>query len=196
MGKSRASADLIGEDKVMSVLDKILLPSCQNYNIGSTTAIEILPGETAQVLHRDDEIFPLRIPGMEWQVGVMWALTDFTVENGATQIVPGSQSWLDHRKTKPEEIIQKDMPKGSALLYLGSLLHGGGANRSDHSRIGLINTYSLGWLRQEVNQYLTIPREIAMSYPEKIQRLLGYQSHGTFLGKYPNDPDGTWYKDY
>lgn len=195
LGKSRASADLIGEARVMSILDQILLPACENYRIGSTTGIEILPGEAAQVLHRDDAIYPVRMPGMEWQVGVMWALTDFTVENGATQIVLGSQRWPGECKAKPEEIIQKDMPKGSALLYLGSLLHGGGENLSDQPRMGLINTYSLGWLRQEVNQYLTISRETALSYPENIQRLMGYQTHGLYLGKYPDDPDNTWYTD-
>ena len=179
----------------MSVIDEVLLPFCENYRIGSTTGIEILPGESAQVLHRDDSIYPMRMPGMEWQVGVMWALTDFTVENGATQVVPGSHRWMSERPAQPHEIVQMDMQKGSVLLYLGSTLHGGGENRTNQPRMGLINTYSLGWLRQEVNQYLTIPRDVAMSYPQHIQRLLGYQAHGLFLGKYPDDPDNTWYKD-
>ena len=69
---------------------------------------------------------------------------------------------------------------------------GGGANRSDSPRMGLINTYSLGWLRQEVNQYLHIPREIADSYPDRVRRLIGYQGHGSSLGRFPDDPDGYW----
>ena len=81
------------------------------------------------------------------------------------------------------------MPKGSALFYLGSALHGGGANLSDKPRMGLINTYSLGWLHQEENHYLTIPREVADSYPERIRRLIGYQGHGRNLGWYPDMPD-------
>ena len=85
------------------------------------------------------------------------------------------------------------MPKGSLLLYLGSTFHGGGANQSDAPRSGLINTYSLGWLRQEENQYLTIPRDVADSYPEQIRRLMGYQAHGESLGVYPGDPDDYWF---
>ncbi|WP_268890610.1 phytanoyl-CoA dioxygenase family protein [Curvivirga aplysinae] len=90
-------------------------------------------------------------------------------------------------------IEQAVMPKGSVVVYLGSTIHGGGANKSTSSRSGLINTYSLGWLRQEENQYLTIPREIADSYPEHIRRLIGYQVHGDHLGVYPGDPDGKWF---
>lgn len=85
------------------------------------------------------------------------------------------------------------MPKGSVLFYLGSILHGGGANKTQAPRSGLITTYSLGWLRQEENQYLTIPREVVDSYPQKIRRLMGYQSHGENLGVYPDDPDGHWF---
>jgi ectoine hydroxylase-related dioxygenase (phytanoyl-CoA dioxygenase family) len=76
------------------------------------------------------------------------------------------------------------------VVYLGSVMHGGGANRSDKPRMGLVNTYSLGWLRQEENHYLSIPREVADSYPERIRRLMGYQGHGRILGWYPHNPDG------
>jgi ectoine hydroxylase-related dioxygenase (phytanoyl-CoA dioxygenase family) len=83
------------------------------------------------------------------------------------------------------------MPKGSLLVYLGSVWHGGGANRSNRARMGLVNTYSLGWLRQEENHYLTIPREIADSYPEPVRRLMGYQAHG-LVGWYPDVPADSW----
>ncbi len=85
------------------------------------------------------------------------------------------------------------MPPGSVLFYLGSTIHGGGANTTKAPRAGLINTYSLGWLRQEENQYLTVPREIADSYPDHVRRLMGYQAHGRYLGVYPGDPDGYWF---
>ncbi len=85
------------------------------------------------------------------------------------------------------------MPRGSVLFYLGSTLHGGGANTTNAARTGLITTYSLGWLRQEENQYLTVPRETADSYPDHIRRLMGYQAHGRYLGLYPGDPDGYWF---
>ena len=191
--RSRASAELIGHPRVMEVADAILLPHCLNYQIGSTTGIEIAPGEGQQVLHRDDDIYPVRIPGMETQLSAMWALNDFTTENGATCVVPGSHR-MNEMYSNENDVVQATMPKGSVLFYLGSTVHGGGANRSDRPRAGLINTYSLGWLRQEENQYLSVKREIAMTYPEHIQRLMGYQSHGPMLGTYPGDPDGHWTK--
>ena len=91
------------------------------------------------------------------------------------------------------DIVQAVMTKGSVLYYLGSTIHGGGANRSQLPRSGLVTTYSLGWLRQEENQYLSVPREVADSYPEHVRRLMGYQAHGKYLGVYPNDPDGRWF---
>ena len=171
------------------MVDAILLPHCINYRIGSCTGIEILPGETAQPLHRDDGIYPISIQGMELQVSAMWALDDFTRENGATHVVPGFHQGPSRSVTeRAVHSVQAPMPKGSLLLYLGSVLHGGGANTTDAPRMGLINTYSLGWLRQEENHYLAIPREVADSYPESIRKLMGYEPHGPILGSYPGTP--------
>jgi ectoine hydroxylase-related dioxygenase (phytanoyl-CoA dioxygenase family) len=190
---SRTSADLIAHSRVMEIADAILLPNCTNYRIGSCTAIEILPGEAAQVMHRDDSFYPVKIPGVEFQISAMWALDDFTIENGATRVALGSHGNPPKTNLDEAEIVQAVMPKGSVLYYLGSAFHGGGANQSKAPRAGLINTYGLGWIRQEENQYLTIPREIADSYPENIRRLMGYQSHGSSLGVYPGDPDDHWF---
>lgn len=189
LARSRSSAALIGDQRVLDIIDPILLPHCINYRTGSCTGIEVLPGETDQVLHTDASIYPLQIPGVEWQVNVMWALDDFSVENGATRVVPYSHRWKGPERPSTETVVQAVMPKGSALMYMGSTLHGSGANRTDASRMGLINTYSLGWLRQEENHYLTIPREIADSYPERIRQLIGYRGHGTNLGWYPEMPE-------
>ncbi len=191
LARSRTSAELIGHARVMEVADAILLPHCSSYQLGSATGIEIAPGERQQELHRDDDIYPVRLPGMETQLGALWALNDFTTENGATCVIPGSHRVSD-LSASAGDVVQATMPKGSLLLYMGSTIHGGGANRSDRSRACLINTYSLGWLRQEENQYLSVPRETAMSYPEHIQRLMGYQAHSPTLGTYPGDPDGYW----
>jgi ectoine hydroxylase-related dioxygenase (phytanoyl-CoA dioxygenase family)/putative sterol carrier protein len=189
LARSRASADLVGEPFMLSIVDEVLLPHCINYRIGSCTGIEIWPGESAQVLHRDDGIYPIHIQGMELQVSAMWSLTDFTIENGATHVLPGSHQGPPRTVSmKTEHTVQAPMSKGSLLLYLGSVLHGGGANRTDAPRMGLINTYSLGWLRQEENHYLAIPREIADSYPERIRQLMGYEPHGPLLGAYPDKP--------
>ncbi len=185
---SAASAGIVGHRPMMAVLDEILLPHCQEYLVGSCTAIEIHPGETDQALHRDDTIYPLRIPGMELQASVMWALDDFSTENGATRIAPGSHLWVDPREPGPDDaVVQAPMRKGSALFYLGSTFHGGGANTASAPRAGLIDTYCLGWLRQEVNHYLSVPRDIAAGLPEHVQRLLGYGLYGGSLGYYPLD---------
>jgi ectoine hydroxylase-related dioxygenase (phytanoyl-CoA dioxygenase family) len=188
--RSRRSADLIAHPRILEIADAILLAHCINYRIGSCTGIEIWPGEAPQRLHRDDGIYPIRMPGIEWQIAVNWALDDFTAENGGTHVILGSHNWKEPRMPLPEDTVQAVMPKGSALVYLGSVWHGGGANRSDKARMGLVNTYSLGWLRQEENHYLSIPREVAGSYPERVRRLMGYQGHGRLLGWFPKNPDG------
>ncbi|MBW2494443.1 MAG: phytanoyl-CoA dioxygenase family protein [Deltaproteobacteria bacterium] len=192
LARSRTAAELIGHPRVLEIADAVLLPHCINYQLGSTTAIEILPGESEQLLHTDDAIYPLRIPGLQLQISAMWPLVDFTLENGATRIVPRSHAISEPAVDERGVAIQAPMSKGSVLFYLGTTLHGGGANRSAAPRAGLVNTYSLGWLRGEENHFLMVPREIADTYPEPVRRLLGYQSHGRLLGTYQGDPDGHW----
>jgi ectoine hydroxylase-related dioxygenase (phytanoyl-CoA dioxygenase family) len=188
-------AELIAHQGVLDVADAILLPSCAEYQIGSTTGIEILPGESEQQLHRDDTPYPIQVAGLELQIGVMWAFNDFTAENGATRVVPGSHRFLRawHRPdlTRWANAV---MAKGSALFYLGSTWHGGGANRSHSPRTGLINTYCLGWLRSEENHCLEVPPHVARQYNERVRRLLGYTTHGAGhdqLGYYGGD-DAVW----
>ena len=190
-----SSAALIGHPLVIEVADAVLLDHCVNYQVGSTTAIEIWPDETGQVLHRDDSIYPLRLPGTELQISAMWALQDFNADNGATRLLLGSHTVRDDLHLRGEDACQALMPKGSVLFYMGRTIHGGGANRSNAPRAGLINTYSLGWLQPEVNHVLTLSRELVHSFPEPIPRLMGYQSHGRDLRLYPGDPDGTWIDD-
>lgn len=192
--RSRTSLELIAHPRVLEIADAVLLPHCLTYQIGSMTAIEIHPGETAQHLHTDeDALYPVRVSGVPFVVSAMWALRDFTQENGATCIVPRSHKAREAFPVPSEkDAVQAPMPAGSVLFYMGGTLHGGGANRSDLPRAGLVTTYNLGWLQPEVNQLLAIPRDIAESFPERMQRLLGYESHGKYLRLYPGDPDGTW----
>ena len=186
---SRASAEIVGHQRMLEVIDEILQPFCMSFQIGSCTAIEVLPGEADQVLHRDDSIYPIHLPGTELQVSVMWALDEFTIENGATRVVLDSHRWVKPRAPREtDQVVQAPMSRGSALFYLGSMWHGGGANRTSKSRAGLINTYSLGWLRPEVNHMVMIPRDVALSYPLYLQRLIGYNSHDGHLGWYQH-PD-------
>jgi hypothetical protein len=199
-----SAAGLVDHDMVVAVANTILLPHCATYQVGSMTAIEILPSETEQALHRDDTLYPIENAGMELQIGVMWALDDFTAENGGTRVVLGShrflRSWHLPGISDWETTI---MPKGSALFYMGSTWHGGGANQSDAPRLGLINTYSLGWLRQESNQYLEIPPERAAKFGSRLRALLGYMAHGSgddLIGKFRGDcpawvdtpPESAW----
>ena len=199
---SESSCKLVEHKNILKLADSILLQNCLNYRVGSLTGIEIHPGETEQVLHRDDAIYPIRIPGLQMQISVMWALTDFTAKNGATRVALGSHKDLEvpggsieYQSDEKLEIIESQaiMSKGSVLIYLGNTLHGGGANSSNEIRSGIVNTYALGWLRQEENQYLNVPREIAKNYSKKIQQLLGYQMHRTLGGfQYP---DGRWFEN-
>ena len=184
---------LLANPRILEIADEILKPHCEVCQIGSTTAIEILPGEVAQVLHADDTCYPSHLLPFEVQISVLWALDDFTEDNGATRVVmrqdrPDNEADYDKAPTH-----KAGMPKGSVVIYLGSTVHGGGANNSDKPRKALVNTYCLGWLRQEENQYLALTHEEVSALPESVQRLLGYQAHGPNLGVWPDDPDGHWY---
>ncbi|MCH1580909.1 MAG: phytanoyl-CoA dioxygenase family protein [Luminiphilus sp.] len=187
-------ADFLLNPTVLAVADAVLKPYCDVYQVGSTTAIEILPGEGAQVLHADDTCYPSHLLPFEVQISALWALDDFTEENGATRVVPKEAGIDDPAQVDEKDVIQAVMPKGSAVLYLGSTLHGGGENQSDAPRKAVVNTYCLGWLRQEENQYLTLTREDVAAQSEAMRRMLGFQAHGPYLGVWPEDPDGLWYE--
>jgi ectoine hydroxylase-related dioxygenase (phytanoyl-CoA dioxygenase family) len=179
LSRAPSAAALVDHDLVIEVANDILLPHCASYNIGSMTAIEIHPGESAQALHRDDSLYPIESAGMELMIGVMWALSDFTAENGGTRIVPGSHRFLrSWHLPDVSDWVSAEMPKGSVLFYMGSTWHGGGANNSDGPRLGLINTYSLGWLRQESNPYLETPPEVAVKFAPRLRALIGYSAYG------------------
>lgn len=180
--------DLVENAEILAVIDQILLPFCECYRLGSLTGIEILPGEIEQDLHSDDQIYPLRLPGLELQVSVMWALDDFTEENGGTVVIPGSHLWSEGRKvTDEDKRVKTVMSKGSALIYMGKTMHGGGANQTSEPRSSLINTYALGWLRQEENLYTKTPNDIRKQYSKRVQQLIGYRKHGTKLGWYDDN---------
>ena len=178
---------------VLAIADAILKPHCEVYQVGSTTAIEILPGEDAQVLHADDACYPSHLLPFEAQISALWALDDFTLENGATRVVPREMGVEKPEDAREEHVVQAVMPKGSVVIYLGSTIHGGGANRSAAPRKAVVNTYCLGWLRQEENQYLTLTKAEVAAQSDEMRRMLGFQAHGPYLGVWPEDPDGLWY---
>ena len=185
---------LLLHSSVLAIADVILKPHCEVYQVGSTTAIEILPGEDEQVLHADDACYPSHLLPFEAQISALWALDDFTIENGATRVVPREMGIKNPEDAREEHVVQAVMPKGSVVIYLGSTIHGGGANRSDAPRKAVVNTYCLGWLRQEENQYLTLTKDEVAAQSDEMRRMLGFQAHGPYLGVWPEDPDGLWYE--
>lgn len=195
--KSYGCRDLATNGAIMELVNTVLLPFCNQVQINLTQAIQIEPGEPEQILHRDDEVFPKVGQGTEMMMNALWALDDFVIENGATRLVPGSHLHEEIDRDPPEDqITYAVMPRGSVLVYLGSLVHGGGANRSGQPRRAVTMSYSLGWLKQAENQYLANPPEVARGFPERLQRLVGYQVHTPNLGWYEGqDPkvllDGT-----
>ena len=164
---------------VLGVLDRVLGPS---YQLSAPVGIEISPGETAQVLHTDDGIYPIPRPHPEIVLNTMWALDDFTEENGATRVVPGSQRWVDQRPDDASPIERATMPAGSVMFFTGSVYHGGGANNSDRPRLGTILEYVAGWLRPQENHVLAVPQDIVRTVPQRLQELLGYNIHPPFVG--------------
>ena len=174
----------------LGVCDRVLLPACARYQLNIGHLISRGPGATAQILHRDELVWVhVPRPHPELQVASMVALVDFRAENGATRVVPGSQRWPRERKPEPDEVADAEMPAGSAVLYLGSTLHGAGTNSTAAEwRHGLHVSYVLGWLRTEENNYLAVPPEIARTYPRATQEILGYAVHdairsaGGYLG--------------
>lgn len=191
VARSPGCRALMLDRRVSALCEAVLKPNCERYQLHLGQVIRIMPGEKAQMIHRDRWAWGTFLQGIEPQLNTIWALTDFTRENGATQVAPGSIGWPDDRQPTPAEITWAEMRKGSAIVYTGSVFHGGGANATAQDRIGLNLTYTLGWLRQEENQYLSCPPEIARALGPELQHLIGYTMGGYALGYYtPPLPPG------
>jgi ectoine hydroxylase-related dioxygenase (phytanoyl-CoA dioxygenase family) len=190
--RSPVCREMIMHPSLLAATEDFLLPFADTYQLHLTQLIRIMDGQGKQPLHRDrlawggflrDDIEP--------QFNTIWAVTDFTQVNGATQVVPGSNHWDSARQAEAHEIGYAEMRAGSVLVYSGSVIHGGGANASGADRMGLNITYCLGWLRQEENQYLACPPEIAAGFAPELQRLLGYSMGSYALGYFsPPLPPG------
>ena len=165
---------------VLPIVEGVLDRGCL---ISSLSSIAICPGETAQPIHADDQLMPIAKPHPPTVCNTMWALTDFTEENGATRIIPGSH--LADRSPDygaPYDSVPAEMPRGSVLVWHGSLWHGGGANASSARRVGIAMNYCAGYIRQQENQQLGIPRDVAARFERRLQELCGYSVYSGLIG--------------
>ena len=199
-GISRTFAvDVMCHPLLLAICDRILLPSCARYQLNLGHLLQRGPGAEEQWLHRDEVVWSdVPRPHPELQLASVIAFVDFTRDNGATRVVPGSHRWPDRDLSpaeqigrpapEPDQIAYAEMAAGSAVIYSGGTIHGGGSNTTDIPRRGAHLSYCLGWLRTEENNYLSSPPAYAATLPRVAQELLGYAVHdsigrgGGYLG--------------
>ena len=170
---------LVAHPLSRQVCETHLLPNSEyGYQLHVSAAVAVGPGAREQVLHREENsftFFPLPRPNII--VASMWAVSDFRSDNGATLLVPGSHRWPADREATPDEILSAEMPAGAVVFWMGGLLHGAGANTSQDWRYGVILTYSVGWVRQEENQYLNVPPERIAELSPEVRRIVGFDMY-------------------
>lgn len=196
-GISRTFAtDVMCHPLLLALADAVLSPSCARFQLNLGQILQRGPGSADQWLHRDEGVWvDVPKPAPELQLASVVALVDFSKANGATRLVPGSHRWPDRNLTMAEQTTPSDdqiayaeMPAGSAVIYTGGVIHGGGANTSDVARRAVHLSYCLGWLRTEENNYLSIPPAMAATLPRQAQEVIGYAVHdaisrgGGYLG--------------
>ena len=165
---------------ILPVCERVLDPGLL---VSSLSSIAIGPGETAQPVHADDQVLPLPKPHPATVCNTMWALTDFTAENGATRIVPGSHTAdASPDLTKTYETVPAEMARGSVLIWHGSLWHGGGANATAARRVGIAMNYCAGFIRQQENQQLGLDRDRVAAFSPRLQELVGYGIYRGLIG--------------
>jgi len=183
VARSATCRELLMHPLVLGTV-KDVLGHATSFQLHLTQVIAIEPGEKCQAVHRDQwafDFFPFP-DDYEVQCNTIWAMTDFTAENGGTRLMPGSHRYEDRLQFQEADTEPAEMPAGSVLLYTGKLYHGGGANRSGAVRRGINLTYAVSWLRQEENQYLSVPFEVARELPEPLLKLMGYARGAYALG--------------
>ncbi len=182
--RSPLAARMVQHELVLGVVDQLLSPWCDTVQLNLTQAISIHPGALPQLPHRDQDMWRGAIGEVEYLVNVMWPFTDYTRENGATLIWPESHGARALDTSVPPTQFPVELSPGSALLFLGSTLHGAGENRSSEVRRGAIVSYCLGWLKPYENQWLAYPPEIARDFSPELAALVGYAQHRPNLGNY------------
>ncbi|MBV1686414.1 phytanoyl-CoA dioxygenase family protein [Novosphingobium sp. G106] len=169
---------------ITELVESVLGPHCERVQLNLTQAIEIEANSEAQAPHRDQDMWPIHAQGVEYLVNVMWPFTPYTAQNGATRIWPGSHRRQNEMLIGEEDAVAVEMNPGDALIFLGSTLHGGGANSTALSRKGMIISYSLGWLKPYELPWLAYPPEFAKTLSQPLADLAGYRAHRPNLGTY------------
>lgn len=182
--RSRIVSELVLHRQILALVEEALLPFCDSLQLNLTQAIEIHPGSPAQVPHRDQDMWGGEKGCTEYLVNVMWPLTPFRRENGGTLLWSGTQRRQDERRLPPCDAVSPELEPSDALLFLGSTLHAGGANRTLLPRRGIIISYCLGWLKPYENMWLTYPPEVARGFSSELQAIIGYRRHRPNLGNY------------
>jgi ectoine hydroxylase-related dioxygenase (phytanoyl-CoA dioxygenase family) len=178
LAKAPAVAILVEHPWVTAMLDHLLLPQ---YLLSANLAINLLPGETAQQFHIDDDFYRVARPRPAISVSAIWAIDEFTAENGATEVIPGSHRWGDEVPETDHPVVKVVMPAGSVVVFAGTLWHRGGANRSERPRLAITPQYCEPWARQQEQQILSVGSKAA-EYSARIQAMLGYSIHPPFMG--------------
>jgi len=179
LNKTRACDVIADHPRVLALLDRLLLP---NYLLSMLQVINIQPGEQAQMLHTDDAFYPLPRPRKALGAATIWAIDDFTADNGATDVISGSHLWGEERPD-PAQRRPVVMPAGSCVFFVGTLWHGGGANRSDRPRLAVTAQYCEPWVRPQEAFTLSMTRATVKAVSEDIRRMLGYSIHPPFIGQ-------------
>ena len=184
LAHSAHAAKLVQHSLILAIVEDILSPFCERVQLNVAQAIAVHPGAPAQLPHRDQDMWPATIGAIEYLVNVIWPLTPFASDNGATIIWPQSHGLAALQELPLCDPVPAVMEPGSALIFLGSALHGAGANVSESVRRGIIVGYSLGWLKPYENQWLAYPPELARSFDCDLAALIGYRQHRPNLGNY------------
>ncbi|MGB0877847.1 MAG: phytanoyl-CoA dioxygenase family protein [Mycobacterium sp.] len=180
MAKTRAVDRLVDHPRVLALLDRLLDP---NYLLSQLQVIDIGTHEQAQIEHFDDGMYPVARPRPALSAATVWAIDDFTADNGATVVLPGSHTWDDLRR--PDSADARDiavMPAGSCVFFLGTLWHGGGANSTTGNRLAITAQYCQPYLRPQEAFTLSTPPDIVQQVSPDLQRMLGYSIHPPFVG--------------
>ncbi|MCA1196502.1 phytanoyl-CoA dioxygenase family protein [Sphingomonas sp. R647] len=169
---------------ILEIVEHFLLPWCDNIQLNLGQAIALYPGAPAQFPHRDQDMWQGVKGEVEYLVNIMWPLTPFTARNGATLIYPGTHRRNALEDTIADASICAECEPGDAIVFLGSTLHGAGANRTDTVRKAVVLSYCLGWLKPYENQWLAYPPSVARTFPADLAALVGYRQHRPNLGNF------------